>query len=132
MQARSRRSLGSRIAGLEWRRMAGSLWDRGYARSERALLTALECADVVAMYPDDRLFRSRVDMSRQRFGEGEYKYFARPLPAIVDDLRNRLYPFAAPIANAWHEALNAGHGGSTEPLLGIRPPPAFTPSLAGF
>ena len=29
----------------------------------------------------DRLFRSTVDMARHRFGRGQYRYFAEPLPA---------------------------------------------------
>jgi hypothetical protein len=40
-----------------------------------------------------------------RFGVGEYKYFADPLPPIVAALRESLYPRVAPIANEWMEAL---------------------------
>jgi len=44
-------------------------------------------------------------MARHGFGQGEYKYFEYPLPAIVAKLRNSIYPHLAPIANQWHEAM---------------------------
>ena len=44
-------------------------------------------------------------MARYRFGLGEYKYFAAPLPEPVAALRERLYPRLAPIANRWMERL---------------------------
>ena len=34
-------------------------------------MTPAECAAVLDLYPDDGLFRSTVDMSRYRFGQGE-------------------------------------------------------------
>jgi hypothetical protein len=40
-------------------------------------------------------------MARFRFGVGEYQYFASPLPAIVQTLREELYARLAPIANRW-------------------------------
>jgi hypothetical protein len=52
-------------------------------------------------YDDDTLFRSRVEMVRYRFGKGEYKYFAYPLPGIVAELRQSLYRGLAPIASEW-------------------------------
>jgi hypothetical protein len=38
-------------------------------------------------------------MARHRFGEGEYRYFARPLPPLVEALRRGLYARLAPLAN---------------------------------
>src|SRR5580765_1886326 len=57
------------------------------------------------MYAEDRLFRSRVVMSRHNFGRGEYKYFAYPLPEIVAGLRTNLFPPLAAVANRWNESL---------------------------
>jgi uncharacterized protein len=44
-------------------------------------------------------------MARHRFGEGDYRYFAAPLPAVVQTLREDLYARLAPIANAWSARL---------------------------
>ena len=44
------------------------------------LLTPGEAARIAALYPDDSRFRATIDMSRYRFGEGEYRYFGEPFP----------------------------------------------------
>src|ERR1700689_987760 len=44
-------------------------------------------------------------MARYRFGEGEYKYFARPFPEPVEQLKQALYPRLLPIARDWHAKL---------------------------
>jgi len=46
-----------------------------------------------------------VEMARFRFGEGDYKYFAMPLPEIVQQLRAAFYPHVAAVANRWMEQL---------------------------
>ena len=46
-------------------------------------------------------FRSTIDMARYRFGEGEYRYFDRPLPDEVVELRNAFWPHLLVVARAW-------------------------------
>lgn len=93
-------SISSRIDALDWDAIAHDLDTHGYALTP-PVLYAGECDGVVAMYDDDTRFRSRIDMRSHGFGSGEYKYFAAPLPAPVDELRVSLYPPLARIANAW-------------------------------
>jgi hypothetical protein len=71
------------------------------------LLAASECAALRASYERDALFRSRVVMERHRFGRGEYRYFAYPLPPLVERLRREMYALLAPLANQWMERLGS-------------------------
>jgi uncharacterized protein len=65
------------------------------------LLTRAECLEIRGFYERPELFRSRIDMKRYRFGQGEYQYFAYPLPERVAQLRRDLYAQLAEIANRW-------------------------------
>jgi len=111
-------SIGARLAGLDWAAIERSLDDSGWSRTP-PVLTPAECGDLAALYDDDRRFRSRVDMARYRFGLGEYKYFADPLPPVVGDLRVEAYPRLQLIANRWESSL----GQRTRP---------FPPDLRSF
>jgi hypothetical protein len=44
-------------------------------------------------------------MARHGFGQGEYRYFRYPLPALIAQLRAAVYPRLVPLANHWHEAM---------------------------
>ncbi len=46
-------------------------------------------------------------MEHYAFGKGEYKYFAYPLPLIVQQLRDSLYPRLVPLANEWLSRLGS-------------------------
>jgi hypothetical protein len=70
------------------------------------VLTPQECQELIAMYEDEARFRSRIDMARYRFGVGDYKYFAAPLPPLVEALRRHAYPPLAAIANQFEAALD--------------------------
>ncbi|MES2452372.1 MAG: 2OG-Fe(II) oxygenase [Pseudomonadota bacterium] len=69
------------------------------------LLSAAECEATAALYGPGPAFRSHVVMARHGFGQGEYRYFAYPLPPLVAGLRGALYPRLAPIANSWNERM---------------------------
>jgi uncharacterized protein len=94
------------LANLNWNEIEASLWQYGYAKLP-PLLTADECAALVALYPRRQLFRSRIEMARYRFGVGDYQYFDYPLPEIVRELRECSYAPLAAIANRWMEALGS-------------------------
>jgi uncharacterized protein len=99
--------IAARVHALDWDALARELWEYGYAKTP-PVLTSQECEELIALYPDDARFRSRVDMARYRFGVGEYKYFAHPLPDTVVELRRAAYPHLAAVANGWSEALGKG------------------------
>jgi hypothetical protein len=97
-------ALADRIMALNWGAVETEFDTVGCAVTG-PLLTAEDCARVSAMYDDAGLFRSRVVMARHGFGRGEYQYFASPLPALVQGLRQDLYRWLAPIANRWNAAM---------------------------
>ena len=66
-----------------------------------------DAVELRELYDCDRMFRSRVVMERHNFGHGEYKYFANPLPAKIQSLRERLYMMLRPIANDWMKRLGS-------------------------
>ena len=80
--------------------LLASLDDCGVAPLGR-VLDLDECRSLAALYDDDRRFRSTIDMARHRFGSGEYRYFADPLPSVVARLRAELWPHLVPIARDW-------------------------------
>jgi uncharacterized protein len=90
----------SRISSLDWQRITSGLHAQGWARTGE-VLTEDECRQLRKLYVNDELFRSRVVMARHRFGLGEYKYFAYPLPDVVAKLRESLYAWLAVVANEW-------------------------------
>ena len=93
-----------RVQALDWDRVGDELTTQGSAMLEK-LLSPEECRKIASLYPDEGRFRSRIVMSRHGFGSGEYKYFAYPLPDLVEGFRTALYPRLAPIANHWNELM---------------------------
>src|SRR5258708_4906587 len=93
-----------RLRGIPWDTVAGDLNERGYAIAAD-LLTKKECAALIGSYPADELYRKTISMERYRFGAGEYKYFRYPLPDLLQEIRQTVYPYLAPVANGWMEAL---------------------------
>lgn len=92
------------VQDLDWPALAERLDADGVAVT-RPLLSPGGCADVITMFDDDQLFRSTVVMARHAYGEGRYRYFADPLPPLVQELREQIYPPIAVVANRWAERL---------------------------
>lgn len=87
--------------GGTWRLLERDLDQAGFAVL-KAVLNEQQCREISGLYSCDKTFRSRVVMARHGFGLGEYKYFAYPLPAVLQELRQTLYPHLVPIANRWN------------------------------
>jgi len=92
--------IADRVGRLDWPRLTADLDAAGLADAG-PLLAAAECGALRDLYDDDELFRSTVDMARHRFGEGQYRYFARPLPRLVGELRAAFWSQLLPIAREW-------------------------------
>ncbi len=106
METDATQTLSRRVDALDWRRIAADCDAFGCAAAG-PLLTKAECAILRELYAEDAPFRSRIDMALHGFGEGEYKYFAYPLPKPVAVLRAQLYERLTPVANRWSEAMGA-------------------------
>ncbi|TAM78382.1 hypothetical protein EPN44_00930 [bacterium] len=96
--------LAQRVEALPWEQLERDLWLFGAAKTP-PLLTPQECEEVRSLYREEERFRKTVVMARHNFGEGEYRYFAYPLPPLVQALRETLYGHLAPVASAWAQAL---------------------------
>ena len=92
------------MKALDWRQIEDELNQYGCAVVP-GLLDADTCAALAAQYDDASRFRSKVVMQRHGFGQGEYQYFAYPLPDLVAMLREQLYGPLAAIANRWHASM---------------------------
>ncbi|RAU92885.1 2OG-Fe(II) oxygenase [Mycolicibacter senuensis] len=90
----------NRVDAGDWEAIAAELDEVGGALLPR-LLTASEAARLRRVYRDDERFRATVDMQRQRYGSGQYRYFAAPAPDPIDPLKRALYPHLLPIARNW-------------------------------
>jgi hypothetical protein len=95
-----------RIAEVDWNFVQAELDREGWAMLP-GLLSPAECDAMSSLYGPGAIFRSHVVMARHGFGRGEYRYFAYPLPSLVEQLRTALYPRLVPIANRWHERMGS-------------------------
>ncbi|SKB35083.1 2OG-Fe(II) oxygenase [Daejeonella lutea] len=94
-----------KIASEDWQGIRDQMNEKGYAIISRFLPDEL-CQELISYYSNQNIFRKTVVMERYRFGLGEYKYFNYPLPGLIQDIREHVYPYLAPIANSWMKVLN--------------------------
>jgi len=89
---------------LDANRAFNALDHHGFVAVPSALSEG-ECIGLRHLYEEEKLFRSKINMQRYRFGMGEYKYFSYPLPPLIQSLREAFYRSLVPIANEWMERL---------------------------
>jgi uncharacterized protein len=93
------------IQNLNWQEITENLNQKGYAQIN-SLITDSQCDNLKNLYTQPSYFRKTIVMERYRFGLGEYKYFSYPLPELIQEIRENIYPKIAPIANKWMQLLN--------------------------
>jgi len=94
----------ARVGQVDWPGLRDEVNGFGMAQTGK-LLSAAECHSISALYDEADRFRSTIDMARYRFGSGQYRYFDRPFPALVAQLRTAFYPYLLPIARDWADKL---------------------------
>jgi uncharacterized protein len=102
MKSGDTRTVRARVDAVDWAAVAIGLDDMGIAPLG-PLLDTDECSGLVDLYDEADRFRSTIDMANHRFGRGQYRYFSRPLPGIVAELRDAFWPHLLPVARQWAE-----------------------------
>lgn len=93
-----------KLADINWQEVTDAMHAQGYA-VVKDVLSATECDGLIKAYNEPAHYRKTISMERYRFGQGEYKYFSYPLPPLIQQLREQIYPQLAPIANDWMRVL---------------------------
>ena len=93
-----------RVDGADWSAIAAEVDELGCALTPQ-LLTAADTARLIRLYDRDEAFRSTVHMGMHRFGAGEYRYFAHPLPDLVTTMRAECWTHLLAIARGWYARL---------------------------
>ena len=94
-----------KIKAINWQTITEEMHNKGFAIIPK-FLSSDQCSELISEYDNPNAYRKTVVMERYRFGLGEYKYFNYPLPNLIQNIRENIYPNLASIANAWMKVLN--------------------------
>lgn len=94
----------SRTDRLPWNEIADDLLRCGCAVL-KGLLSGDECVGLRSLYDDEINFEHEVRNDGETDGRVTYRFFKRPLPLLVEELRREVFARAARIVNAWHEKI---------------------------
>lgn len=97
---------GQNIPAYDWQKIGAELDQFGATILEN-IISPQDCHEIAAGYHTLAAFRTVISMRKHGFGRGEYKYYANPIPALIWNLRQKLYFQLAPIANRWSERLGS-------------------------
>ena len=90
---------------INWETVTASMHENGYCLLP-GVMNKDDCDLLISNYEKPHFYRKTISMERYRFGLGEYKYFQYPLPDIIQNIRESIYPKLAPIANKWMQVLH--------------------------
>ena len=93
------------IETIDWASVIEEMHEKGYAIIPK-FISNEQTIELINEYNNTNAYRKTVVMERYRFGLGEYKYFNYPLPNLIQNIRESVYPKLVPIANAWMKVLN--------------------------
>lgn len=88
------------LSGIDWEKATDEMNQKGFALLP-AVLSVDTCDNLISQYDSPSLYRKTITMERYRFGLGEYKYFNYPLPPLIQEIRETIYPHLSVIANHW-------------------------------
>jgi len=94
-----------KISEINWHSVSDEMNARGYSLVPQ-FLHDQNCKELIGGYDNEDLYRKTITMERHGFGLGQYKYFKYPLPDLIQNIREAIYPKLAPIANTWMRMLN--------------------------
>lgn len=90
---------------IDWDAVTENIHEKGYCLLSK-IVTDDDCNQLIHNYNNPVFYRKTIVMERYRFGLGEYKYFQYPLPELIQNIREGIYPKLAVIANQWMKVLN--------------------------
>ena len=98
------KNLQSNLSAINWQVVTEEMNEKGYFIIP-GLLSNQQCKELINDYRNVNAYRKTIVMERYRFGSGEYKYFNYPLPGLIQNIRETVYPKLSPIANGWMKLL---------------------------
>lgn len=103
------KNLTKRIEDIDWETINKELLDNGFSII-KPFLSMSECKELKALWSNNSLYRSTIEMKRYNFGKGTYRYFKYPLPEIIQTLRENIYEKLVDTANQWSKRLRLDIG----------------------
>ena len=100
-------SITQNLEAIPWKAVQQDLYENGFTVVENVLDDG-QCESLIAGFNRPEQYRKTVEMERYRFGKGTYKYFKYPLPPVIAQLRELVYPKLVPVANQWMLDLKKG------------------------
>jgi hypothetical protein len=93
----------TRTGHADWGEVERELTRRGCARVG-GLLAEGECQSLRGLWSEPAAFEHAIELEDER-GNVAYRFFTRPLPSLIAEVRREVYARAAAIANRWNGLL---------------------------